>query len=96
MENCARCNQSCANDVLKIFKSAGLNITQDIRNIIKITKKHLILEIENSSYLNIGILCIIKPHDNLTLKLSFNIDGIRGTFFYDSVNGLLMQKIIIF
>jgi hypothetical protein len=46
---------------------------------------HQITEIENGTYLNLGIVFIIKPHlenilqllpCNTTLKLSFNIDGI--------------------
>lgn len=46
---------------------------------------HPINEIQNGSYLDIGILNIIKPHlvkqikhipDNITIKLSFNIDGL--------------------
>lgn len=77
--------RNCANDVLKIFKNAGINITQDIRNILNTPKNHQITEIENGTYLNLGILFIIKPHleniiqllpYNITLKLSFNIDGI--------------------
>jgi hypothetical protein len=77
--------RNCANDILKIFKNAGINITQYIRNILGTPKNHQITEIENGTYLNLGILFIIKTHlenilqllpCNTILNLSFNIDGI--------------------
>lgn len=50
--------RNCANDILKIFKNAGINIT----HILNTPKIHQITEIENDTYLNLGILFIIKPH----------------------------------
>lgn len=65
----------------------GLKVPKDIRTIIHDGHQanHPIIEIQNGSYLDIGILNIIKPHlikqikhipNNITIKLSFNIDGL--------------------
>jgi len=74
-----------ANEVLSILRSIGLKVPNDIRTIIREHKANYpITEIQNGSYLDIGILNIIKPHlvkqikhipNNITIKLSFNIDA---------------------
>lgn len=75
-----------ANEILSILRSIGLKVPKDVRTILREHKvNHPIFEIQNGSYLDIGILNIIKPHlvkhfkyipDNMTIKLSFNIDGL--------------------
>ncbi|XP_050066370.1 uncharacterized protein LOC126555495 [Aphis gossypii] len=76
----------CANEMLSILCSTGLKLPKDVRTILGQHKtNHLIVEIENGSYLDLGIVNMIKPHlikqikcipDNITIKLSFNIDGL--------------------
>ncbi|XP_060857763.1 uncharacterized protein LOC132935284 [Metopolophium dirhodum] len=75
-----------ANEILSILRSIGFKVPKDIRTILHEYKvNHPIIEIQNGSYLDIGILNIIKPHlvkqiqyipNNMTIKLSFNIDGL--------------------
>jgi len=72
--------------MLSILCSTGLKLPKDVRTILGQHKtNHLIVEIENGSYLDLGIVNMIKPHlikqikcipDNITIKLSFNIDGL--------------------
>lgn len=55
--------RNCANDVLKMFKNAGIKVKQDIRNIHNTSlKKHPIIEIQNGTYLNLGISSLIQPY----------------------------------
>lgn len=72
--------------MLSILCSTGLKLPKDVRTILGQQKtNHSIVEIENGSYLDLGIVNMIKPHlikqikyipDNITIKLSFNIDGL--------------------
>lgn len=79
-------SHGCANEMLSILRSTGLEIPKDIRTILREHKAdHPIIEIQNGSYLDIGILNMIIPHlnkqinfipNNKIIKLSFNIDGL--------------------
>lgn len=79
-------SHGCANAMLNILRTTGLEVPKDIRTILcehKVMRS--ITEIKNGSYLDLGIVNIIKPHlvkhifgipNNITIKLSFNIDGL--------------------
>lgn len=72
--------------MLNILRSTGIQVPKDVRTILhkyKIIRP--ILEIENGSYLNLGIYNIVQPYlakeinsipNNITIKLSFSIDGL--------------------
>lgn len=72
--------------MLSILRSTGLKVPKDIRTILCEHKaNHSIVDIKNGSYLDLGIVNVIKPHlikqikyipDNTTIKLSFSIDGL--------------------
>lgn len=73
--------------MLSILRSTGLKVPKDIRTILHKHKaaNHSIVEIQNGSYLDLGIINIIKPHlikqikyipDEVTIQLSFNVDGL--------------------
>lgn len=79
-------SHACANEILKILRSTGIQVPKDIRTILHEYKViRPILEIENGSYLDLGIYNIVQPHlvkeidsipNNITIKLSFSIDGL--------------------
>lgn len=74
----------CERNVINSITN-GIQITKDIRTILHEHQAyHPIIEIQNGTYLDIGILNIIKPHlvkqinyipNNILIELSFNIDG---------------------
>ncbi|XP_025407560.1 uncharacterized protein LOC112681527 [Sipha flava] len=56
-------SHACANEMLKILRSTGLQVPKDIRTILhKYKVIRPIIEIENGSYLNLGIYNIVQPH----------------------------------
>jgi hypothetical protein len=75
-----------ANEMLKILRSTDLQVPKDIRTIPHEYKViRLNIEIENESYLNLGIYNILQPLlvkeidsilNNITIKFSFSIDGL--------------------
>jgi len=68
------------------MRSTGLQVPKDIQTILHEYKvARPILGIENRSYLYLGIYNIVQPHlvkeidsisNNITIKLSFSIDGL--------------------
>lgn len=79
-------SHGCANEMLSILRSTGIQVPKDIRTILHEHQAyHPIIEIQNGAYFNIGILNMIKPHsvkqinyipNNILIELSFNIDGL--------------------
>jgi len=79
-------SHGCANEMLNILRNAGQKVPKDIRTILREHKAvRPISEIKNGSYLNLGICNIVQPHllkqinnitNNITIKLSFSIDGL--------------------
>jgi len=72
--------------MLNILRNTGQKVPKDIRTILREYKAvRSISEIQNGSYLNLGICNIIQPHllkqihnitNNIPIKLSFSIDGL--------------------
>lgn len=79
-------SHGCANEMLNILRNTGQKVPKDIRTILREYKAvRSISEIQNGSYLNLGICNIIQPHllkqihnitNNIPIKLSFSIDGL--------------------
>ncbi|XP_050065726.1 uncharacterized protein LOC126554725 [Aphis gossypii] len=79
-------SHGCANKMLNILRNTGQKVPKDIRTILREYKAvRSISEIQNGSYLNLGICNIIQPHllkqihnitNNIPIKLSFSIDGL--------------------
>lgn len=56
-------SHGCTNEILSILRSTGAEVPKDMRTIMREYKAHhLITEINNGSYLDIGILNMIKPY----------------------------------
>jgi len=75
-----------ANCILRIIKSAGINVPKDIRTLMKTPTTHVISNIDQGSYIHLGleniILPILKKYDpliyipNKVLKIGINLDGL--------------------
>jgi len=78
-------SHACANEILKILKSTGIQVPKDIRTILhEYNVIRPILEVENGSYLDLGIYNIVQPHlvkeidsipNNITKKLVLVLMG---------------------
>jgi hypothetical protein len=75
-------SHGCANKMLNILRNTGQEVPKNIRTILREHKVvRSISEIENGSYLDLGICNIVQPHllkqiNNIIIKLSFSIDGL--------------------
>ncbi|XP_016660140.1 uncharacterized protein LOC107883830 isoform X1 [Acyrthosiphon pisum] len=79
-------SHNSANCILRIIKSAGINVPKDIRTLMKTPTTHVISNIDQGSYIHLGlenmILPILKKYDSLiyslnkVLKIGINLDGL--------------------
>lgn len=79
-------SHNSANCILGIIKSAGINVPKDIRTLMKTPTTHVISNIDQGSYIHLGlenmILPILKKYDSLiytpnkVLKIGINLDGL--------------------
>jgi hypothetical protein len=77
---------NCCNFLLKIMKSEGLKVPNDIRTLMKTPKTHNIVNLTNGSYIHLGIKNMLLPILNKNnaniyipyniLKIGINIDGL--------------------
>jgi len=80
-------SHNCVNELLVILRSEGLDVPKDVRSLLKTpkSKSHNIIEMENGSYIHIGVERMIKPilytyfesiKDLNLIQLSVHVDGI--------------------
>ncbi|KAF0745856.1 Uncharacterized protein FWK35_00024025, partial [Aphis craccivora] len=81
-------SHSCANSILKIMKSEGLQVPSDVRTLMKTPLSHKIVNMDNGSYIHFGLEKMLTPilkkyfnkiDLNNVLKLGINIDGLPIT-----------------
>jgi len=80
-------SHNCVNELLAILRSEGLDVPKDVRSLLKTpkSKSHNIIQMENGSYIHIGIERMIKPilytyfesiKDLSLIQLSVHVDGL--------------------
>lgn len=78
-------SHNCANSILKIMKSEGLQVPSDVRTLMKTPLSHEIVDMNNGSYIHFGLEKMLTPilkkyfnriDFNNVLKLGINIDGL--------------------
>jgi len=79
-------SHNCCNSLLKLMKSEGLKVPNDIRTLMKTPKTHNIVNISNGSYIHLGIENMLLPILNKNnadiyipyhvIKIGINIDGL--------------------
>ncbi|KAE9523753.1 hypothetical protein AGLY_015813 [Aphis glycines] len=78
-------SHNCANSILKIMKSEGLQVPSDVRTLMKTPQSHEIVNMDNGAYIHIGLEKMLTPilkkyfnkiDSNIVLKLGINIDGL--------------------
>ncbi|CAI6353033.1 unnamed protein product [Macrosiphum euphorbiae] len=80
-------SHNCVNELLSILRSEGLDVPKDVRSLLKTPKykSQNIIQMENGSYIHIGVERMIKPIlytyfesiKNLNLiELSVHVDGL--------------------
>ncbi|XP_050547634.1 uncharacterized protein LOC126909252 [Daktulosphaira vitifoliae] len=79
-------SHNSANCILRIINSAGINVPNDIRTLMKTPKTHIISNIGHGSYIHLGLENMISPllkkynnliyTPNIVLKIGINLDGL--------------------
>jgi len=78
-------SHNCANSILKIMKSEGLQVPSDVRTLMKTPLSHEIVNMDNGSYIHFGLEKMLTPilkkyfneiDLNNVLKLGINIDSL--------------------
>jgi len=80
-------SHNCVNELLVILRSEGLDVPKDVRSLLKTpkSKSHNIIQMDNGSYIHIGIEQMIKPilytyfnsiKDLNLIQLSVHVDGL--------------------
>lgn len=78
-------SHNCANSLLKIIKSEGLNVPSDVRTLMQTPVTHKIIDMDNGSYIHFGIEKMLFPifqkylnklNSNNIFKIGVNIDGL--------------------